>query len=75
MGKSSHVEKGGSRQKFVRQLVAEDQQNIRHNKKFEPTGFLVDSGWDVVSEKIPSVPHDLMYKGSKKAVQELNQLG
>lgn len=69
------LKKAGVDKKFVRQLVAEDQQNIRHNQKFEPTGFLVDSGWDVVSGKIPSVPHDLMYKGSKKAVQELNQLG
>lgn len=69
------LKKAGVDKKLVRQLSAEDQQNIRHNRKFEPTGFLVDSGWDIVSEKIPPVPHDLMYKGSKKAIQELNQFG
>ena len=69
------LKKAGVDKKLVRQLSAEDQQNIRHNQKFEPTGFLVDSGWDIVSEKIPPVPHDLMYKGSKKAIQELNQFG
>ena len=69
------LKKAGVDKKFVRQLSAEDQENIRHNQKFEPTGFLVDSVWDIVSGKIPSVPHDLMYKGSKKAVQELNQFG
>lgn len=69
------LKKAGVDKKLIRQLSAEDQQNIRHNQKFEPTGFLVDSGWDIVSEKIPSVSHDLMYQGSKKAVQELNALG
>lgn len=69
------LKKAGVDKEFVRQLSIEDQRNIRHNQEFEPTGFLVDSGWDIVSEKIPPVPHNLMYKGSKKAVQQLNQLG
>ena len=61
--------------KFVKSLSAEDQQNITHTAKFEPTGFLVDSGWDLVSAKIPPLPHDLMYKGSRDAVKYYNSLG
>lgn len=45
------LKKAGVDKKLVRQLSAEDKQNIRYNRKFEPPGFLVDSGWDIVSEK------------------------
>lgn len=69
------LKKAGVNSNFVKSLSAENIQNITHNKKFEPTGFLVDSGWDIVSEKIPPLSHDLMYKGSKEAVSYYNSLG
>lgn len=69
------LKKAGIDANFVQQLTPDDQQNIAHNEKFEPTGFVVDSGWDMVSDKIPSVSHDLLYKGSKEAVKYYNSLG
>ncbi|OTG83643.1 amidohydrolase [Acinetobacter sp. ANC 4648] len=69
------LKKAGVDKKFVKALSVENKQNIKHNQKFEPTGFLVDSGWDVVSEKIPPLSHDLMYRGSKDAVSYYNSLG
>lgn len=69
------LKKAGIDANFIQQLSPEDQQNIAHNEKFEPTGFVVDSGWDMVSDKIPSVSHDLLYKGSKEAIKYYNSLG
>ncbi len=69
------LKKAGIDANFIQQLSLEDQQNIVHNDKFEPTGFVVDSGWDMVSDKIPSVSHELLYKGSKEAVKYYNSLG
>lgn len=69
------LKKAGVNAKFIKSLPAADQQNIKYNKKFEPTGFLVDSGWDVVSDRIPPLSHDLMYNGSKEAVNYYNSLG
>ncbi|TAO94374.1 amidohydrolase, partial [Acinetobacter baumannii] len=69
------LKKAGIDANFIQQLSPEDQQNIAHNDKFEPTGFVVDSGWDMVSDKIPSVSHELLYKGSKEAVKYYNSLG
>jgi len=60
---------------YIKKLSPENQQTIAHDEKLQPTGFLVDFGWDAVSEKIPSVSHDLLYKGSKEAVKYYNSLG
>lgn len=69
------LKKAGIDANFIQQLSPDDQQNIAHNDKFEPTGFVVDSGWDMVSDKIPSVSHDLLYNGSKEAIKYYNSLG
>ncbi len=69
------LKKAGIDPNFIQQLSPDDQQNIAHNEKFEPTGFVVDTGWDMVSDKIPSVSHDLLYKGSKEAIKYYNSLG
>lgn len=69
------LKKAGIDANFIQQLSTDDQQNIAHNDKFEPIGFVVDSGWDMVSDKIPSVSHDLLYNGSKEAIKYYNSLG
>ncbi len=69
------LKKAGIDANFIQQLSPDDQQNIAHNDKFEPTGFVVDSGWDMVSDKIPSISHELLYKGSKEAIKYYNSLG
>lgn len=69
------LKKAGIDANFIQKLSPDDQQNIAHNDKFEPTGFVVDSGWDMVSDKIPSVSHDLLYNGSKEAIKYYNSLG
>jgi len=60
---------------YIKKLSPENQQTIAHDENFQPTGFLVDSGWDVVSAKIPPIAHELLYKGSKQAVKYYNSLG
>ena len=69
------LKKAGVDKDFIKKLPAEEQRNITHNKKLEPTGFLVDSGWDVVNTKIPPLSHDLLYKGSINAIKYFNSLG
>ncbi|TCM69878.1 hypothetical protein EC844_102145 [Acinetobacter calcoaceticus] len=69
------LKKAGIDAAYVKALRPASQKNISHDTKFNPTGFLVDSGWDMVSEHIPALSHEVMYQGSKQAVQYYNSLG
>lgn len=60
---------------YIQSIPAAEQENIGHDKDFKPNGFLVDSGWDYVSNVIPELDDDLMYKGGLAGINLLNSYG
>ncbi|WP_447752200.1 amidohydrolase [Pseudomonas nicosulfuronedens] len=61
--------------KRVRGLSALEQGNISHDKNFNPTGFLVDSGFDLVAATMPAASTETMDRAGRAAVKFNNSLG
>ncbi|PJI49207.1 MAG: amidohydrolase [Pseudomonas sp.] len=61
--------------KRVRGLSALEQGNITHDKNFNPTGFLVDSGFDLVAATLPAASTQTMDRAGRAAVKFNNSLG
>lgn len=61
--------------KRVRGLSPLEQQNVAHDKDFNPTGFLVDSGFDLVAAAMPAADAKTMDRAGVAAVKYNNSLG
>lgn len=61
--------------KRVRGLSALEQGNIAHDEAFNPTGFLVDSGFDLVAATMPAASTETMDRAGRAAVKYNNSLG
>lgn len=59
----------------VRGLSPLEQQNVAHDKDFNPTGFLVDSGFDLVAAAMPAADTKTMDRAGVAAVKYNNSLG
>ncbi|AGI23269.1 amidohydrolase [Pseudomonas sp. ATCC 13867] len=59
----------------LRGLSALEQQNIAHDKHFNPTGFLVDSGFDLAAAAMPVADTQTMKRAGVAAVKYNNSLG
>lgn len=69
------LDKAGLNAAYVKKLSKIERTYITHDKKLQPTGFLLDEGWDVVSQKIPKMSDEQLLKGSKEAIHYYNSLG
>ncbi|CDF83249.1 amidohydrolase [Pseudomonas knackmussii B13] len=61
--------------KLVRSLPAAEQHNIGHDKHFNPTGFVVDSGFDRVATAMPAPDQQILDRAGEAAVKYNNSLG
>ncbi|MFV3330343.1 amidohydrolase [Pseudomonas sp. NY15437] len=61
--------------KRVLGLSALEQGNVAHDKAFNPTGFLVDSGFDLVAATMPAASTETMDRAGRAAVKYNNSLG
>lgn len=69
------LKRAGVTAEYIQSLPEAEQDTIGHDAQYQPNGFLVDSGWDLVSTAIPELDDELMYKGGVASVQLMNGLG
>ncbi|WP_152221158.1 amidohydrolase [Pseudomonas sp. SCB32] len=69
------LKRAGLDAKRVRSLSALEQQNIAHDKNFNPTGFTVDSGFDLVAAAMPAADAKTMDRAGQAAVKYNNSFG
>ncbi|QJP11129.1 amidohydrolase [Pseudomonas multiresinivorans] len=69
------LKRAGLDAKRVRSLSPLEQQNVAHDKSFNPTGFLVDSGFDLVAAAMPVPDTATMDRAGVAAVKYNNSLG
>jgi len=69
------LKRAGLDAKRVRTLSELEQKNIAHDKNFNPTGFTVDSGFDLVAAAMPAADEKTMDRAGQAAVKYNNSLG
>lgn len=69
------LKRAGLDAKRVRGLSPLEQQNVAHDKDFNPSGFLVDSGFDLVAAAMPVPDAATMDRAGMAAVKYNNSLG
>lgn len=69
------LKRAGLDAKRVRGLSELEQRNVAHDKDFNPTGFVVDSGFDLVAAAMPAADAKTMDRAGVAAVKYNNSLG
>lgn len=69
------LKRAGLDAKRLRSLSTLEQQNIAHDKNFNPTGFVVDSGFDLVAAAMPAADARTMDRAGQAAVKYNNSFG
>ncbi|MCJ1885423.1 amidohydrolase [Pseudomonas sp. LA21] len=69
------LKRAGLDAKRVRGLSELEQKNVAHDKNFNPSGFVVDSGFDLVAAAMPAADEKTLDRAGLAAVQYNNSLG
>ncbi len=69
------LKRAGIDQKLIAGLPKGERDTIGLLKNGEPSGFLVDAGWDRVASVLPAVSPDELLRGAEAAVKLNNSLG
>ncbi|MDD0844221.1 amidohydrolase [Pseudomonas sp. Gutcm_11s] len=69
------LKRAGIDKALVARLPKGERDTIGLLKNGEPSGFLVDAGWDRVASVLPAVSPDELLRGAEAAVQLNNSLG